>query len=50
MSTFYLIILKLNLQYLSTFHSVMASEIYSNDVALGNNHAIKEHVNHLQIC
>ncbi len=31
----------LDLQYLSTFHSVMASNIYSIDVALGNNHAIK---------
>ncbi len=32
---------KLNLQYLSTFHSVMASKIYSIDEALGNNYAIK---------
>ncbi len=32
---------KLNLQYLSTSHLVMASKMYSFDVALGNNHAIK---------
>ncbi len=32
---------KLNLQYFSTFLSVLASNNYSIDEALGNNHAIK---------